>query len=66
MAACVQVFGRRDDGLTTRRGGRRLKSAKARSRNAWSTRAFPVFGVDRTMFASAIFDATDPNQTWIG
>jgi len=28
----VQVFGRRDDGLTTRSGGRRPKSAKARNR----------------------------------
>jgi hypothetical protein len=28
----VQVFGCRDDGLTTRSGGRRPKSAKARSR----------------------------------
>jgi hypothetical protein len=28
----VQVFGRRDDGLTTRSGGRRPKSAKAQNR----------------------------------
>jgi hypothetical protein len=33
----VQVFGRRDDGLTTRRGGRRPKSAKARNRVVWGT-----------------------------
>jgi hypothetical protein len=31
-AGIVQVFGRRDDGLTTRRSGRRPKSAKARNR----------------------------------
>jgi hypothetical protein len=31
-SACVQVFGRRDDGLTTHCGGRRPKSAKARNR----------------------------------
>jgi hypothetical protein len=30
MSAPVQVFGRRDDGLTTRCGGRRPRSAKAR------------------------------------
>ena len=34
----VQVFGRRDDGLTTRRGGRRPKSAKARNRGGCGTR----------------------------
>jgi hypothetical protein len=42
MSALVQVFGRRDDGLTTRSGGRRPKSAKARSRGelgtAWQRR----------------------------
>jgi hypothetical protein len=31
-AGFVKVFGRRDDGLTTRWGGRRPKSAKARNR----------------------------------
>jgi hypothetical protein len=31
-AALVQVFGRRDDGLSTCSGGRRPKSAKARNR----------------------------------
>ena len=36
--ANVQVFGRRDDGLTTRRGGRRPKSAKARNRGGCGTR----------------------------
>src|SRR4029077_10730317 len=30
-SASVQVFGRRDDGLTTRSGGRRPKSARARN-----------------------------------
>jgi hypothetical protein len=34
----VQVFGRRDDGLTTRRGGRGPKSAKARNRGGCGTR----------------------------
>jgi hypothetical protein len=33
----VQVFGRRDDGLTTDCGGRRPKSAKARSRGKLGT-----------------------------
>jgi hypothetical protein len=37
MSACVQVFGRRDDGLTTDCGGRRPKSAKARSRGKLGT-----------------------------
>jgi hypothetical protein len=32
MSPIVQVFGRRNDDLATRGGGRRLKSAKARSR----------------------------------
>jgi hypothetical protein len=32
MSDVVQVFGRRDDGLATRCGGRRPKSAKARNR----------------------------------
>jgi hypothetical protein len=31
-AASVQVFGRRQDALSTRSGGRRPKSAKARNR----------------------------------
>jgi hypothetical protein len=37
MSGCVQVFGRRHDGLSTRRRGRRPKSAKARNRGKWST-----------------------------
>ena len=37
MSRVVQVFGRRDDGLTTRSGGRRPKSAKARSRGKLGT-----------------------------
>ena len=37
MSLNVQVFGRRDDGLATRRGGRRPKSAKARNRGGWGT-----------------------------
>jgi hypothetical protein len=40
----VQVFGRRDDGLTTRRGVRRPKSAKARNRGKW------VAAVPRALF----------------
>jgi hypothetical protein len=36
-SACVQVFGRRDDGLTMDCGGRRPKSAKARSRGKLGT-----------------------------
>jgi hypothetical protein len=36
MSEFVQVFGRRDDGLTTDRGGRRPKSAKARSAGSWA------------------------------
>jgi hypothetical protein len=36
-SAVVQVFGRRDDGLTTDCGGRRPKSAKARSRGKLGT-----------------------------
>jgi hypothetical protein len=32
MSAPGQVFGRRNDDLSTRRGGRRPKSAKARNR----------------------------------
>ena len=36
-AASVQVFGRRDYGLTTDCGGRRPKSAKARSRGQLGT-----------------------------
>ena len=38
MSAPVQVFGRRHDRLSTRAGGRRPKSAKARNRGKWSTR----------------------------
>ena len=38
MSASVQVFGRRHDGLSMRRGGRRPKSAKARNRGGWGTR----------------------------
>jgi len=37
-SAFAQVFGRRHDGLSTRRGGRRPKSAKARNRGGWGTR----------------------------
>ena len=37
-AVNVQVFGRRDDVLTTRRGGRRPRSAKARNRGGCGTR----------------------------
>jgi hypothetical protein len=37
MSASVQVFGRRDYGLTTDCGGRRPKSAKARSRGKLGT-----------------------------
>jgi hypothetical protein len=37
MTACVKVFGRRDDEPSTRSGGRRLESAKARNRGKWGT-----------------------------
>jgi hypothetical protein len=37
MSVVVQVFGRRYDGLTTDCGGRRPKSAKARSRGKLGT-----------------------------
>jgi hypothetical protein len=37
MSPSVQVFGRRDDGLTMDCGGRRPKSAKARSRGKLGT-----------------------------
>src|SRR5260370_26380579 len=37
-AGCVQVFGRRQDVLSTRSCGRRPKSAKARNRGGWGTR----------------------------
>ena len=37
MSLIVQVFGRRDYGLTTDCGGRRPKSAKARSRGKLGT-----------------------------
>ena len=36
-SAYVQVFGRRDDELSTRCDGRRPKSAKARNRGGWGT-----------------------------
>src|SRR5260370_42139425 len=38
VSACVQVFGRRQDVLSTRSCGRRPKSAKARNRGGWGTR----------------------------
>src|SRR5712692_5430807 len=38
MAGFVQVFGRRQDVLSTRSCGRRPKSAKARNRGGWGTR----------------------------
>ena len=37
MSPLVQVFGRRDDEPSTRSGGRRPKSAKARNRGRWCT-----------------------------
>src|SRR5260370_34060436 len=37
-AGIVQVFGRRQDVLSTRSCGRRPKSAKARNRGGWGTR----------------------------
>ena len=37
IPAFVQVFGRRHDEPSTRSGGRRLKSAKARNRGRWGT-----------------------------
>jgi hypothetical protein len=37
MSLIVQVFGRRDEASSTRRGGRRPKSAKARSRWKFGT-----------------------------
>jgi hypothetical protein len=40
----VQVFGRRDDGLTTDCGGRRPKSAKARSRGKLGTGGVTGYG----------------------
>jgi hypothetical protein len=43
-SACVQVFGRRDDGLTTDCGGRRPKSAKARSRGKLGTGGATRYG----------------------
>jgi hypothetical protein len=41
----VQVFGRRDDGLTTRSSGRRPKSAKARSRGKFRTGLQGAMGI---------------------
>src|SRR5260221_12477733 len=38
MSLLVQVFGRRQDVLSTRSCGRRPKSAKARNRGGWGTR----------------------------
>jgi hypothetical protein len=40
----VQVFGRRDDGLSTRRDGRRPKSVKARNRGGEAGAAPPRYG----------------------
>jgi hypothetical protein len=37
MSVAVQVFGRRQDVLSTRSCGRRPKSAKARNRGGWGT-----------------------------
>jgi hypothetical protein len=44
MSPIVQVFGRRDDGLTTDCGGRRPKSAKARSRGKLGTGGVTGYG----------------------
>jgi hypothetical protein len=44
VSPIVQVFGRRDDGLTTDCGGRRPKSAKARSRGKLGTGGATGYG----------------------
>jgi hypothetical protein len=41
----VQVFGRRDEGLTTRWSGRRPKSAKARSRGKFGAGLQRAMGI---------------------
>jgi hypothetical protein len=57
MSARVQVFGRRNDGLTTRHGGRRLKSAKARSRGQLDAAGSERYG-DLMLAPTSMVEAT--------
>jgi hypothetical protein len=62
-SACVQVFGRRDDGLTTDCGGRRPKSAKHEVAGSWAPvvqRA--LWGFDGSADLDVGFDADRTRQ----